>query len=305
MTENDSQPLDPALTRRARRRGVILVVLAAASFSISAAFAKTIGTGIPVAEVIFFRNFFALIPLLPVVISAGGLAALRMRNPGSHMLRTIFGMMGMVGSFYGYVHLPLVTVTALGFTMPLFLTLLAIPILGEKVGWRRWLAVLVGFCGVMLMVRPEQGTTDTQWLALGLCILGALAWALAMITIRKMGKAGESGVAIVFWFAFFSSVLAGIAMIPVWVWPSPVQWALLAGIGLVSAIAQIMMTDAYRKGEASLLAPFEYSAIIWTTALGALIWAEMPDAWDFLGILVLVGAGLYIWYREMKLGVKR
>ena len=150
------------------------MILAAASFSISAAFAKTIGTGIPVAEVIFFRNFFALIPLLPVVIGAGGLAALRMRNPGSHVLRMIFGMMGMVGSFYGYVHLPLVTVTALGFTMPLFLTLLAIPILGEKVGWRRWLAVLVGFCGVLLMVRPEQGTTDTQWLALGLCLLGAL-----------------------------------------------------------------------------------------------------------------------------------
>ena len=305
MTENNSQPHDPALNRRARRRGIILVILAAASFSISAAFAKTIGTGIPVAEVIFFRNFFAFLPLLPLVIGAGGLAALRMRNPGSHMLRTIFGMIGMVGSFYGYVHLPLVTVTALGFTMPLFLTLLAIPILGEKVGWRRCLAVLVGFCGVMLMVRPEQGTTDTQWLALGLCILGALAWALAMITIRKMGKAGESGIAIVFWFAFFSSVLAGIAMIPVWVWPSPTQWALLAGIGLVSAIAQIMMTEAYRKGEASLLAPFEYSGIIWTTALGALIWAEMPDAWDFLGILVLVGAGLYIWYREMKLGVKR
>lgn len=305
MTENNSQPHDPALTRRARRRGIILVILAAASFSISAAFAKTIGTGIPVAEVIFFRNFFAFLPLLPLVIGAGGLAALRMRNPGSHMLRMIFGMIGMVGSFYGYIHLPLVTVTALGFTMPLFLTLLAIPILGEKVGWRRCLAVLVGFCGVMLMVRPEQGTTDTQWLALGLCILGALAWALAMITIRKMGKAGESGIAIVFWFAFFSSVLAGIAMISVWVWPSPTQWALLAGIGLVSAIAQIMMTEAYRKGEASLLAPFEYSGIIWTTALGALIWAEMPDAWDFLGILVLVGAGLYIWYREMKLGVKR
>ena len=101
MTENDSQPQDPALTRRARRRGIILVILAAASFSISAAFAKTIGTGIPVAEVIFFRNFFALIPLLPVVIGAGGLAALHMRNPGSHVLRMIFGMMGMVGSFYG------------------------------------------------------------------------------------------------------------------------------------------------------------------------------------------------------------
>ncbi|MFM7423285.1 MAG: EamA family transporter, partial [Alphaproteobacteria bacterium] len=143
MKQNDSPSHDPARAGRTRRRGVVLVILAAASFSISAAFAKTIGTGIPVAEVIFFRNFFALIPLLPVIVSAGGLAALRMRNPGSHVLRTIFGMMGMVGSFYGYVYLPLVTVTALGFTMPLFLTLLAIPILCEKVGWRRWLAVLV------------------------------------------------------------------------------------------------------------------------------------------------------------------
>ena len=305
MTQNHSLPLDFARTRRARRRGVSLVILSAAGFSISAAFVKTIGTGIPVVEVFFFRSAFMLLPLLTLVIGSGGLAALRMRNPGSHVLRTIFGMMGVFGSFYGFVYLPLVTATALGFTSPLFLTLLAIPILGERVGWRRWLAVLVGFCGVLLMVRPEPGTTDTEWLALGLCLVGALAWALAMITIRKMGEAGESGVAIVFWFAFFSSVLAGMAMIPVWVWPSPTQWALLAGIGLVSAIAQIMMTDAYRRGEASLLAPFEYSAIIWTTALGALIWAEMPDAWDFLGILVLVGAGLYIWYREIKLGVKR
>ena len=81
-------------------------------------------------------------------------------------------------------------------------------------------------------------------------------------------------------------------MIPVWVWPNPTQWVLLAGIGLVSGMAQIMMTNAYRRGEASLLAPFEYSSIIWTTVLGASVWAEMPDAWDFLGILVLVGAGL-------------
>ena len=294
MTQNHSLPLDFARTRRARRRGVTLVILSAAGFSISAAFVKTIGTGIPVVEVFFFRSAFMLLPLLTLVIGSGGLAALRMRNPGSHVLRTIFGMMGVFGSFYGFVYLPLVTATALCFTSPLFLTLLAIPILGEKVGWRRWLAVLVGFSGVLLMLRAEQGATDTQWLALGICLFVALAYAFSLIAIRKMGEAGESGVAIVFWFALFSAVLAGIAMIPVWVWPNPTQWVLLAGIGLVSGMAQIMMTNAYRRGEASLLAPFEYSSIIWTTVLGASVWAEMPDAWDFLGILVLVGAGLYI-----------
>ena len=123
--------------------------------------------------------------------------------------------------------------------------------------------------------------------------------------IRRMGEAGESSVAIVFWFTVGSSVLAGIATVPVWVWPTPLEWSLLIGIGLVSALAQVLMTSAYRSGETTLLAPFEYAAIIWTTALGAFVWAELPDGWDFAGIAVLVGAGLYIWYREVRLGVKR
>jgi drug/metabolite transporter (DMT)-like permease len=144
-----------------------------------------------------------------------------------------------------------------------------------------------------------------EGLAVTLCLLGSVGWALAMITIRKMGEAGESAVAIVFWFAVGSAVLAGIAAIPVWVWPTPLEGALLAGIGLVSALAQVLMTAAYRTGETTLLAPFEYAGIVWTTALGAFIWAELPDGWDFAGIAVLVGAGLYIWHREVTLGVRR
>lgn len=296
---------DPAAQSRARRRGIVLVLLASAVFALSAAFAKTIGGRIPVAEVILFRNLFAIPALLPVVLAAGGWAALATRNPMSHAARTLFGMMGMVGAFYGYVHLPLATVTALGFTMPLFLTVLSVPLLGERVGWRRGLAVLVGFLGVLLMVRPGGEGMRGEGLAVLLCLLGAVGWALAMITIRRMGEAGESSLAIVFWFTVGSSALAGIATVPVWVSPTPPEWALLVGIGLVSALAQVLMTSAYRSGETTLLAPFEYAAILWTTALGALVWAELPDGWDFAGIAVLVGAGLYIWHREVTLGVRR
>jgi drug/metabolite transporter (DMT)-like permease len=296
---------DPAAAARARHRGILLVLLATAVFSLSAAFAKTIGSRIPVAEVILFRNLFALPALLPMVLTAGGWAALATRNPMSHAARTLFGMIGMIGAFYGYVHLPLATVTALGFTMPLFLTVLSVPLLGERVGWRRGLAVLVGFAGVLLMVRPGGEALGGEGLAVLLCLLGSVGWALAMITIRRMGEAGESSVAIVFWFTLGSSLLAGIATVPVWVWPTALEWMLLAGIGLVSALAQVLMTSAYRSGETTLLAPFEYAAILWTTALGAVVWAELPDGWDFAGIAVLVGAGLYIWRREAALGVRR
>lgn len=294
-----------ALRARARRRGIILILAASATFALSAAFVKAIGTRLPVAEVILFRNLFALPALLPLVLASGGLAALATRNPMSHVARTLFGMMGMVGAFYGYVHLPLTTVTALGFTMPLFLTVLSVPLLGERVGWRRGAAVLVGFVGVLLMVRPSAEGMEGDGLAILLCLLGAVGWALAMITIRRMGEAGESAVAIVFWFALGSAVLAGLAALPVWVWPTPLEWLLLLGIGLVSALAQVLMTDAYRRGETTLLAPFEYAGIVWTTALGAFVWAELPDGWDFAGIAVLVGAGLYIWHREVTLGVRR
>jgi drug/metabolite transporter (DMT)-like permease len=205
--------------------------------------------------------------------------------------------------------LPLATVTALGFTMPLFLTLLSIPLLGERVGPRRGIAVLVGFGGVLLMALPMGGAgggAGQGHLAGTLAVLaGAVCWALSMITIRRMGHAGESNATIVLWFALGATLVSGALALPVWVAPTPLQWAMLVGTGLLSAIAQVMMTEAYRRGEATLLAPFEYSAILWTTLMGVLLWGELPDGWDVAGIAVLVGSGLYIWRREVALGLRR
>jgi drug/metabolite transporter (DMT)-like permease len=294
----------PDLAAR-RRRAVLGVLGAAAVFSLAAALVKGLRGELPLAQVVLCRNLFAIPALLPLLWQAGGLAALRTRNPVLHGVRMLTGLIGMAGAFYGYTVLPLATVTALGFTMPLFLTLLSIPLLGERVGPRRGIAVLVGFAGVLLMALPGGGAGQGHLPGTLAVLAGAVCWALSMITIRRMGHAGESNATIVLWFALGATLVSGALALPVWVAPSPLQWAMLAGTGLLSAIAQVMMTEAYRRGEATLLAPFEYSAILWTTLMGVLLWGELPDGWDAAGIAVLVGSGLYIWRREVALGLRR
>ncbi|MCX7374262.1 MAG: DMT family transporter [Alphaproteobacteria bacterium] len=287
-----------------RRRAILLVLGAALLFSGAAACVKALEGGIPLAMVVLFRSLFALPIMVPILLANGGLRALRTSQPGGHALRVLFGLVGMAGAFHGYATLPLATVTALGFTMPLFLTLLSIPLLGERVGIRRFSAVLVGFLGVLVMLRPGLDAPGT-WFDYGFVLLAALGWALAMITIRRMGENGEPGAAIVLWFAIGASVVGLAFALPVWVWPSGWQWVLLIGAGLVSGIAQLFMTEAYRRGDTTVIAPFEYSGIIWTGMLGFFIWAEAPDGFDALGIAILVGCGLYIWHREVTLGIKR
>jgi drug/metabolite transporter (DMT)-like permease len=290
---------------RASRRAILLLIAASATFSLAAAAVKDLDGSIPLAQLVLARNLFALPVLLLLVIRARDWSLLRPRTPVWHALRTVCGMVGMVGAFAGYTWLPLATATVLGFTMPLFLTALSVVLLGERVGWRRWTAVVVGFAGVVLVARPWTQDAALPLVPVLLGIASGLGWALAMMTIRRMGDAGEAGVTIVIWFAIGSALLAGLATIPVWVDPTPRQWVLLVGIGLVSAVAQLMMTEAYRRGETTLLAPFEYAGLIWTMALGALFWGEWPGLLDLAGFAVLVGAGLFIWWRETRLGVRR
>jgi len=128
-----------------------------------------------------------------------------------------------------------------------------------------------------------------------------VSWALTMITIRKLGDAGERNATIVLWYCLGSLVLSLVLALPGWVTPGPLDAALLIAAGLATAAAQLLMTDAYRSGETTLIAPFEYGAIIHATLFGALLWGEIPDAWTFGGIAILVGAGLYIWWREVAL----
>lgn len=292
-------PEDTEALRRGRRHAILCVLGAAACYAVASVCVKMVAQRIPTMEITFFRAAFVLPVLLPLILRAGGWNALRTTRPWGHVARTVFGMTGMVSAFYGLSVLPLATVTALGFAMPLFLTVLSVPLLGEKVGPRRLGAVLVGLLGVLVIVRPWQAEGDMPLGAVAFVLLGVLGWALAMISIRRMGAAGESNITIVAWFGIGATVVAAIAMLPVWITPRGWEWAFLIGAGVISAVAQLLMTEAYRSGEATLIAPFEYGSIVYATTFGLLIWGEFPDVWDGVGIAILIGSGLYIWHREV------
>lgn len=292
-----ARPEAPAATARRRARAIAAIIGAAATFAIAATLVKLIAPAIPTAQIVFFRCIVAVTALWPLLAREGGVRALRTRQPLWHLLRTLSGFGGMMTAFYGYATLPLAEVTALGFTMPLFLTILSIPLLGEKVGIRRASAVVVGFLGVLLILRPGMSAIPL-WPAL-IVVFGAVCWAMAMIAIRRMGQLGESNVTIVVWFSLGGTLLAGLLAVPVWVMPGWRELAALIGVGLASTVAQLLMTDAYRKGEPVIVAPFEYSGILWTALVGLLLFDETPSPTMLAGVAVLVACGLYILHREV------
>lgn len=300
-------PTAAASVRAARRRAIMCVLAASAIFSLGAAFVKALTESVPIIEIVMFRGYIGFLAMTPVLWRHGGLAALKTRQPSGHILRTVYGFFGTVSTVYGFAFLPLVTVTALGFAMPLVLTALSVPLLREKVGWRRASAILVGFGGVLIILRPWEAAASgsAELGAIAFVLAGVVTWALAMITIRKMGEAGERNVTIVAWYTLGTALLATIGTIPVWITPTVPQLLALLAAGVMSGVAQLLMTEGYRGGETTLVAPFEYGAIVYTTILGIAIWSDYPDAWDFTGVAVLIGAGMYIWHREVTLGIRR
>jgi drug/metabolite transporter (DMT)-like permease len=294
--------LAEADVRAARRHAIVYVLSASATFTVGSALVKALTVDFPVLEIVMFRSFVGFMAMWPMMLRHGGLSALKTRRPLGHIMRTIYGFIGTVTSVYGFGVLPLVTVTALGFAMPLFLTVLSVPLLGERVGPRRATAVLLGLGGVMVMLRPWHVDADSMPLgAVAIVLAGVVTWALSMINIRKMGEAGERNVTIVAWYSLGTATLAAFGCITDWVTPSPWQFAALVSAGLLSGIAQFLMTEGYRAAETTLVAPFEYGAIIYATVLGIAIWGEWPDVWSLVGIIVLIASGLYIWRREVRL----
>jgi drug/metabolite transporter (DMT)-like permease len=304
--ESTALRLPGADLRAARRHAITYVLSASATFTLGSALVKALTADFPVMEIVMFRSFVGLAAMLPMILRYGGLMTLRTRRPLGHVMRTVYGFIGTVTSVYGFGVLPLVTVTALGFAMPLFLTVVSIPLLGERVGPRRATAVVVGFAGVMIMLRPWHIDASSMPLdAVAIVMAGVFTWSLSMINIRQMGEAGERNVTIVTWYSLGTGALAALGCIGNWVTPTPWQLLSLITAGLLSGFAQLLMTEGYRAAETTLVAPFEYGAIIYATILGIAIWGEWPDVWSLTGVAVLIASGLYIWHREVTLGLRR
>ncbi|EWY38383.1 multidrug transporter [Skermanella stibiiresistens SB22] len=277
-------------------RGIGLLVLSLVVFAVMDVLIKWLSASFGTFQIIFFRSVFALLPLGVLVARSGGLKALRTSRPGGHVLRSLIGASALVCFFYAFSQMPLADVYAIHFAGPLFLTALSGPMLGEKVGWRRWSAVGVGFLGVVVMLQP--GSAIFSPIAL-IPLLGAVFYAFAMIFVRKLSRT-ETNAAIVCYFTLTGVAVGSIGMALDWRTPDLGGFLLLAMVGILGGIAQILMTQAFRSAPAAILAPFEYTAMIWAVTFGYLVFADLPSSPVLLGALIVSASGLYILHRETR-----
>ncbi len=282
--------------------GIALLVLSVGLFSVMDAMVKWLGASYPTFQIVFFRSLFAFLPLSIVIWRVGGLRqALLVRDAGGQALRCLFGLGAIVLFFYCYAEMRLADAVAIGFAAPIFITALSVPLLGESVGWRRWAACLLGFAGVLVMLKPGAG--GFQPVAL-LALLATLFYALAIIWVRKLSKT-ESNISIIIYFTLTTTVVSALALPFGWVTPNLPDFALLVAVGIVGGVAQIVMTQAFRLAEVSILVPFDYTAMVWAVGLGWLIWDEIPGLNIWIGFGLVLASGLYIVHREAQLRRQR
>lgn len=251
--------------------------------------------GVHVVESLFYRQALALPVVALWLMSAGGLATVRTKRIGVHASRMAIGLTGMCLNFLSYILLPPAEAATIGFTMPIFGTILSAVILREATGWHRWGAVALGFVGVLVMIRPDAGHFPIQGVVVA--IAAALVTASVSLVLRELGRTEPAGV-VVFWFTTLSMIPLGLAMPFVAKNHDLVTWGLLLMIGLFGGIAQLCLTAALRWGPVSVVLPMDYSAIIWTTLLGVAIGENWPLATTWIGAALIVASGLYIAWRE-------
>jgi len=277
--------------------GIAYAVVGIAFMALFDAMAKFLGEGYHVVQLVFFRNFFGLLFVLLLVARSGGLASLRSRHPVLHGLRAAFALGATFSFFIGLQFMPLAEAFAITFTGPIFITVLSIPVLGETVGRRRWTAVLVGFVGVAIMLRPGSEALRVEAL---LPLTAALCYAFVMLLSRKLSRREPVG-AVMFWTALIGTLVSGVALPFEWLVPTPRDWALFILLGLLGSVTMWFMTMAYRHAPAAVVAPFDYTILLWGLLLGWLIWHELPDPEIWPGAVILIGCGLYITHRETRL----
>lgn len=277
--------------------GVGLFVLAVFLLALMDLGIKWLSADYPTMQIVFFRSFFGLVPLLLPILLSGRWNDLRTRRPLAHLARGLVAVIAAGSFFFALGELPLATVYTIGYSAPLFMTALSLPLLGERVGIRRWAAVLVGFAGVLLAMRPGFG--DAGFLSLGAAaaLVGAFGYALALVSVRLLSRT-ETNAAIAVYGTLVMALASGLTLPGRFVMPAPVNLALLIGLGLLGGTAALAMVEAFRRSPAAVLAPFEYSTILWGVLFGYLIWNEVPDGWVAAGAAIVIASGLYILQRE-------
>jgi drug/metabolite transporter (DMT)-like permease len=283
-----------------RLLGIGLRVGAATSFGFMAAMIK-LGheAGVSLPELAFYRFAFGLPPLLAWIAWTGNFAAWRTARPLAHLARGAIGLSTMVVAFSALTFLPLAEAATIGFVAPLFSVMLSALILAEPVGRHRWSAVVLGFIGVLIVMRPGGGDLPAEGLALAL--LAAFGTAAVTITIRQIGRT-ERTPTTVLWFTLFAMAVTGMLLPWFGRMHDARAWAILLGLGLAGGMGQMFLTSALRFAPVSVVVPFDYTQLLWAVLLGWVIWDTQPPATTWAGAAVIIASGLYTVYREHKLG---
>lgn len=278
-------------------RGALLMAAAAACYAILHGSVRYASSELHPFEITFFRNLFGFIVLLPWFVMHG-LEPLRTRRIGLHLLRATSNVVAMLMFFMALSMTPLAQVQALGFTAPLFTTVLAIFILGERVRLRRWTALLAGFIGALIIVRPGLQPIDTGSI---LTVTSAAIWGFTLITIKLLSRT-DSAITITAYMVLLMSPLSLLPALFYWTWPSPEMWFWLVVCGVSGTIAQLLMAQSFRVAEATVVLPFDFTKIVWGALIGYLAFGEVVDIWTWVGAGVIFSGVTYITYRERNMG---
>ena len=274
-------------------RGIVLMCLSTVAFSIMHGLVRFVSEVLPPFQIAFFRNFFGLAFLLPLLMRSR-FAVLRTKQIGLHALRGVINMAAMLMFFTALSISPIAKVTALGFTAPIFMAILAVVVLGERFRIYRWSAIFFGFMGMLIILRPGLIAIDTGAL---LVIGSAVLWAVAMIIIKIQSRT-ESSLTIVAYMGIFLGVFSIAPAL--WVWqPFELQTlGLMALIGLFGSIAQMAISQSLKETDPTALMPFDFLKLIWTAMIGVWFFAEIPDMYTWIGATVIFSSGLFIAFRE-------
>jgi drug/metabolite transporter (DMT)-like permease len=283
------------MPRSSNLRAILIMLFAVAAFALMDAMLKLLAPHYPAFEVAALRGASSLPFVLAwALLTVGPRALLRVRWP-LHLLRGVLAV-SMMGTFiYALARMPLSTAYTVFFVAPLVITALSVPILGERVGPRRWSAIAVGLLGVLVVLRPTgEGLISLA----GLGVFGAaVGYSVSAITVRVLSRT-DSTQAMVFWMLTMMAVGSAALAWPAWQPVRSEHWLLIAGIGLAGALGQYAITEAFSRGEASVVAPFEYTALAWGLTLDLTLWGVLPDRITWIGAAIIIGSGLYLIRRE-------
>lgn len=305
----------PAVTEVGAERqplmGIALKVISVSVFVMMSSLIKSAGM-VPSGQIVFFRSFFAIFPIIAMLAWRRELAtAFRTAHPVSHIMRGLVGVTAMGLGFFALTRLPLPDAITLNYAQPLIVVVLSAVFMGEVVRIYRWSAVAVGFVGVIIIAWPKltlltgnAGLEAAQAVGVIAALCGATGSAIAMLLVRRLVQT-EKTATIVLWFSVTATVLSLFTIPFGWADLSREQYLALAGAGICGGVAQILMTECYRHAELSTIAPFEYTSMLLAIVIGYFAFGDVPTLYTLVGGMIVIGAGLFIIWRERRLGLKR